>query len=229
MKRDHFSFTVLAMFAWLLIFCLGSISSANGAHPPDPTEQFRPFVEKMISILTDPDQQGDEKRMQRRENAMTAASEHFDFHEMSKRVLGTTWRKLNHDEQEHFVTLFIKLLEHVYIGKIERYSKQEIVFKDQIIRGDRAQIITDVVDREGVISVFYILMLKEDVWMAYDIVLEGVSLVRNYMEQFREILREEEFTFLLTRIENKIIELEESGKKTNAEALPQNKTTDSSL
>jgi phospholipid transport system substrate-binding protein len=61
----------------------------------------------MISILTDPDQQSDEKRMQRREKAMTTASEHFDFHEMSKRVLGTTWRKLNHDEQEHFVTLFL--------------------------------------------------------------------------------------------------------------------------
>ena len=72
--------------------------------------------------------QGEEKRIQRRKKVIASASEHFDFREMSKRVLGRTWKILSKDEQTYFVTLFTSLLEHAYISKIEDYSKQKMEF-----------------------------------------------------------------------------------------------------
>lgn len=110
-----------------IILFLGSISATNvdAAKRPDPTKQFRPFVEEMVTILTDPDLQGKEKSAQRSEKVMTAASEHFDFQEMIKRVLGKTWRKLSKDDREYFVKLFTRLLEHTYIGKIEGLSRNK--------------------------------------------------------------------------------------------------------
>jgi len=188
----------------------GGLFSAERAAAPDPTEQFRPFVEQIVSILTDPTLQGDEKCIERREKVMTVAHERFDFDEMSKRVLGRTWSELNGAERKHFVTLFTKLLEHAYIGKIEDYSKQKVVFKDQRVKDDRAQVITDVVDQDVAISVSYIMMLRDNVWKVYDIVVEGVSLVRNYMEQFKEILRKEGYASLLKQVEDKVAELEQS-------------------
>jgi len=194
-----------------ICLCVGSVSSANAAQQAtNPTEQLRPFIEKLQSILTDPNLQGKEKRTQRREKVMVSASEHFDFREMSKRVLGKTWKTLSTDEQTYFATLFTSLLEHAYLSKIEDYSKQKVEFKNQRIKGERAQVITTLTDRSGTITVSYIMKLKNDVWRVYDIVVEGVSLVRNYMSQFKEILRKEGYSSLLKQVENKVTELETS-------------------
>lgn len=56
MRRDHFSFNAFTILACEIILLLGSISATNvdAAKQPDPTEQFRPFVEKMVTILTEP-------------------------------------------------------------------------------------------------------------------------------------------------------------------------------
>ena len=128
--------------------------------------------------------------------------------EMSKRVLGGQWRQLSSKEQGEFVELFTKLLEHAYIGKIENYSKQKVVFKGQRIKEERAQVETELVDKDIVLPVSYIMILKGSDWMAYDIVVEGVSLIRNYMEQFREIIRKDGYASLVKQIEDKVRELE---------------------
>ena len=47
--------------------------------------------------------------------------------------------------------------------------------------------------------------------MVYDINIEGVSLVRNYMEQFKSILRTEKFEGLVKVIEDKNRSFEENG------------------
>jgi len=201
-------FAPFVVFMGLILF-LSCPSSTNAATPPDPTEQLRPFMDRIVSILTDPELMGDENCIQRRDKVMKVASERFDFDEMSKRVLGKEWRKLNDDEKKHFVALFTKLLEHAYIGKLEDYSKQKVVFKGQRIKNNRAQVMTDVVDKDVVISVSYILLLDSSVWKVYDIVVEGVSLVRNYMEQFKGILRKNGYAILLKQVEDKVSELEQ--------------------
>jgi phospholipid transport system substrate-binding protein len=209
MKRDHSYLNAFAVMACGMMLCLESISFAHAGQTLDPTEQLRPFVDKLISILTDPDLQGEEKSLTRREKALKAASERIDFKEMSKRVLGKTWRQLNLDEKNDFIALFTQLVEHAYIGKIEGYSKQKVEFTDQRTKGERAQVNTHIIYTDNVISVSYIMLLKEGKWMVYDIVVEGVSLVRNYMEQFKEIIRKEGYASLLTQVEDKITELEQ--------------------
>lgn len=205
MRYTSFCLTVL-----LFLTMLNISSSLLAKEVPDPTEQLRPFVDRIVAILTDPDLQGEEKCVTRRDRVMEVASERFDFMEMSKRVLGSTWRKLNEEDKKYFTSLFRRLLEHAYIGKIEDYSKQKVEFRDQRIRGDRAQVMTTVVDKDANVSVSYIMLLEGDKWMVYDIVVEGVSLIRNYMEQFKEILRKDGYDKLLVQLEDKVTELEES-------------------
>jgi phospholipid transport system substrate-binding protein len=199
---------VLLLSVWLTA---GIFSVARAT--PDPTEQLRPFVDKIVGILTDQALQGAENSGKRREKVMEVAHERFDFKEMSKRVLGGQWRQLSSEEQEQFVALFTRLLEHAYIGKIEDYSKQKVVFKGQRIKEDRAQVETELVDKDVVLPVSYIMILKGSDWMAYDIVVEGVSLIRNYMEQFREIIRKDGYASLVKQIEDKVHELELSKGK----------------
>ena len=206
MSRVLLSFIV---FVSGMVFFLCAPHSMSAAQQPDPTEQLRPFMDRIVSILTDPELKGDENCIQRRNKVMKVASERFDFDEMSKRVLGKEWRKMNDDEKKHFVSLFTKLLEHAYFGKIEAYSKQKVIFKDQRIKKDRAQVMTDVVDKDVIVSVSYIMLLDGSLWKVYDIVVEGVSLVRNYMEQFKGILRKEGYASLLKQVEDKVSDLEQ--------------------
>ncbi len=205
MNRTLYSFIILASG---ILFYLGNFSLVNATAQPDPTEQFRPYVEEIVSILTDPDLQTKEKHSLRRENMRGVISECFNFDEMSRRVLARNWPKLNKDEQTYFVSQFTKLLENAYIGKIEAYSDQKIEFTTQRIKGQRAQVVTNIIDKGTIIAVSYIMILQDNRWKVYDVVIEGVSLIRNYKEQFRQILRREGYKYLLAQVEKKVTELE---------------------
>ncbi len=205
MNRTLYSFVILASG---ILFYLSNFSPVNATTQPDPTEQFRPYVEEIISILTDPDLQTKEKHSLRRENMRGVISECFNFDEMSRRVLARNWSKLNKHEQTYFVSQFTKLLENAYIGKIEAFSDQKIEFTSQRIKGQRAQVVTNILDKKTIIVVSYIMILQDNRWKVYDVIIEGVSLIRNYKEQFRQILRKEGYKYLLAQIEKTVTNLE---------------------
>ena len=191
------------------------VPTVTRAAVPDPSEQLRPFLNRIVAELKKADFKQDPSCHQC-QRIVDIASEHFDFYEMSKRVLGRQWRKLSQEQKDQFVNLFTRLLQYAYIGKVEDYVDKEIKFGRERIKGNRAEVQTQLVDGSKTIPVSYIMILKGDKWMAYDIVVEGVSLVRNYMEQFRSILRKEQFSGLISRMENKILELEAEKNKKDA-------------
>lgn len=176
-------------------------ASANAVE--GPTAQLKPTLKALTDILSDESLKGDGHRTERRTKVMTAIKIGFDFQEMSKRILGRTWNEIGADEQKLFTELMTKLLENVYIGKLESYSGQQIEYLEERIKGDRAQVTTNVDNRGVKIPMHYILNLSGSKWMVYDINIEGVSLVRNYMEQFKTILRKEKFTGLIKVLEEK--------------------------
>ncbi|HFQ90761.1 MAG TPA: ABC transporter substrate-binding protein [Desulfobulbus sp.] len=202
MKRLPF----LSLF--LLLFLVPVSGRAATTAVPDPTAQMRPFVAKITNLLRNEDFKNDPK-CERCQKIIDIAKEHFDFREMSKRVLGRQWRRLSPEQKDKFVTLFTRLLQYAYIGKIKDYAGQQVEFTGQRIRGRRAEVKTLLVDRDKTIPVSYIMLLKGDQWMTYDVVVEGVSLVRNYMEQFREILRRDKYAGLLKKLEEKVKQLEQ--------------------
>ncbi len=168
-----------------------------------PTEALKPTLNGIMSILSNSSLAGNEHKLVRRTRIMDVAEQGFDFQEMSKRVLGKTWKKIDAQQRAHFVELFTKLLENVYIGKLEGYSGQEIIYKDERVKGKRAAVSTVVQNQGKLIPVNYIMIAKSADWQVYDINIEGVSLLRNYREQFKSILRKEKFEGLVKVLEEK--------------------------
>jgi len=193
------------VLSFVLLFFPTAVLSA---HRPDPSEQLRPFVAKMTKMIADADLQHD-RNCDFCKRLIDLSKERFDYNEMSKRVLGKTWRTLSPEEKNNFVELFTALLQYAYVSKIRNYSGQSVVFKKQRIRGKRAEVKTEFVDKERTIPLSYILLLEGDQWMVYDVVIEGVSLVRNYMEQFRDVVRKQSYSGLVKKIEKKVKVLEE--------------------
>jgi len=204
----HFKKVTHILFSILLFTLIATPLNGFSASAPDPTEQMKPFLAKMTKILAEA-HVTDEGQCNICKRLLEVSRERFDYNEMSKRVLGKAWRKLSKEEQAEFVDLFTDLLQYAYIGKVEDYAGQTIEFKKQRIKGKRAEVKTELIDKNKIIPVSYIMMLKGDQWMAYDVVVEGVSLIRNYMEQFRQILRKEKYSGLVKQIKEKIKELDD--------------------
>lgn len=170
---------------------------------PGPTEALKPILTDIMLILNDASLAGNDHKPVRRAKIMNVVEQGFDFQEMSKRVLGRTWKKIDDHQREHFVGLFTKFLENVYIGKLEGYSGQEIVYNDERIKGKRAAVSTVVQNQGLLVPVNYIMIKKDASWQVYDINIEGVSLLRNYREQFKSILRKKKFEGLVKVLEEK--------------------------
>lgn len=192
--------TVQIVLLLSLFISIGFSNTAVFASSPDPLEQLRPHVEKIISILKD------DKEPDKIDRIMVVAQQRFDFKEMAKRVLGKNWRKLSSTERDEFVGLFTELLKYAYVSQMTKYSDQQVEFGKQRIKGKRAQVETMVIDGPREVQVSYIMLLRGDQWKVYDIVVEGVSLIRNYLEQFRGILKSYDYSELTRLIKQKTAE-----------------------
>ena len=125
---------------------------------------------------------------------------------MSKRTLGRDWRKLKPEQQKEFVELFDKLLQGVYADRLLAYTDQKIVFeKEKMLKKGRAEVESYIVLSDGRrIPIFYRLTDKSGQWRVYDLVIEGVSLVKNYRTQFKEIVSKQGPDKLLEILRNKV-------------------------
>jgi len=129
----------------------------------------------------------------------------FDFKEMSRRTLGKQWRKMSAGQQTEFVTLFKKLLQGVYADRLLAYSDQKVLFdKEIMLKKGRAEVQSYLQTSDGTkIPLFYRLTDKSGSWKVYDVIIEGVSMVKNYRTQFRQILSKDSPDKLLEILRNK--------------------------
>jgi phospholipid transport system substrate-binding protein len=95
-----------------------------------------------------------------------------------------------------------------YIGKIDSYSGQEIVFKRQVLKGRSALVYSVLLDNNTEIPIDYRLVLKNDLWTAYDLRIENVSLVANYRRDFASIVKKNGVAGLIKKMNDKVEQLE---------------------
>ena len=180
------------------------IFSLKIAYASEPLETLEKAVDNVINILKDPELKKPERAREREKAIRVAVSRVFDFREMAKRSLSRYWRKLNDKQRDEFVELYKRLLERTYLKKIEAYRNEKIIYKGQRIRGKYAIVKTLVITEKQVeIPVNYKMLKRENGWMVYDVVIEGVSLVNNYRKQFKSIIRRSSYDALVKMLREK--------------------------
>jgi phospholipid transport system substrate-binding protein len=130
----------------------------------------------------------------------------FDFQELSRRTLGRDWKKMKPEQQKEFVQLFRELLQGVYADRLLAYSDQKIIFgKETMLKKGRAEVQSYLQTSDGKkIPLFYRLTDKSGSWKVYDVIIEGVSMVKNYRTQFRQILAKDSPDKLLQVLRDKV-------------------------
>ena len=159
------------------------------AYAATPKETVETGVNKVIATLSDPAFKAKSKEQQ-----IAAVSEEiesvFDFQELSRRTLGKQWRKMSAEQQTEFVKLFTELLQGVYADRLLAYSDQKVLFdKEIMLKKGRAEVQSYLQTSDGTkVPLFYRLTDKSGSWKVYDVIIEGVSMVKNYRTQFRDII-----------------------------------------
>jgi phospholipid transport system substrate-binding protein len=156
-------------------------------------------------VLRDPSLKSALTQKTKRNKIRAIAQKMFDFTELSRRTLAQNWGKFSPQEQKEFIDLYTSLLEDAYADKILAYSDEKIIFTNEVALSEKTVEVRSIVLRKTAeIPIYYRVMLKDDGWRVYDVVIEGVSLINNYRTQFREILVNKPPASLLETIRKKV-------------------------
>src|SRR5262245_36655975 len=199
MNRKSNPIRLSAIGLALLILLHGAAGHAGLA-----TDQIKATVDKAAAVLRDPKFKAAAKTQERREQLKQILFARFDFAEMAKRSLGANWRRRSPQEQEEFVRLYTDLLERAYADIIESYSDEKIVFVNERIDAEYADVNSKIITNKGQeYSVNYKAHLIGSEWKVYDVIAENISLVNNYRSQFNRVITKGSYEELVRRLKDK--------------------------
>lgn len=174
-----------------------------------PTDQLKSATDRVLKLLQDPELKKPEKTEERRKRIRGVADDIFDWQETGKRALARHWQPLTPQQRNEFSVLFADLVERSYIGKIEAYSGEKVLYGGETLDGGGQAIVkTKLVTRSNTeIPIDYQMSKEGDRWRAYDVHIEGISLVANYRTQFNKIIAQSGYDELIKKLKSKQDEL----------------------
>ncbi len=194
-----------SLHLWLIILAMPNAFGASGQSAESPTEVVRATLSEVFRIIEDPKLKEPAKLMPRRRLLEQVIGERFDYAEMSKRALAANWTPLTSDQRAEFVELFKAFLSDRYAGKIESYSGERTEYLSERLEGSYAEVRTRLVSSKVELPMDYRMINKAGRWYAYDIIADGVSLVKNYRSQFDKIIRADSYDELVKRLRNRTV------------------------
>lgn len=185
----------------LIIFLIIPLSVYAGA----PLDSVKVNIDKVLDVLRDPALKGESGKKTKRQKIRSISDKMFDYSELSRRTLGQDWKKLNPAQQNEFTDLYKSLLEDAYADKIINYTDEKVAFsKENQLSEKTFEVQTTVLTKKADIPIYYRVIQKDGQWKVYDVVIEGVSLINNYRNQFREILVNKSPEVLLDTLRKKV-------------------------
>lgn len=180
----------------LVVAVLLALPGAAVAGPA--TNQLHGRIDRVLTILVDPELAKPSRTAERRAAIRGVAGEIFDFTEISKRSLARHWLSRTPAEREEFARLFADLLERAYVSKLELYSGEKVEYAGEVADAELVTVRTRIVTKQGTpIPVDYRMFQQNGQWRAYDVLIEGVSLVGNYRSQFNAVIQRSSYEGLV--------------------------------
>jgi phospholipid transport system substrate-binding protein len=176
----------------------------DDSHGGEPKDQLKLSIDNVLDILRDNKLKKPDNRDRRRQEIVMVVDKRFDFEEITRRSLATHWKKRTPEEKIEFVSLFHNLLEKTYMKRIEAYENEEIIYTDEEIENGYSSVKIKIVSKKHADAlIIFRLHRKNAQWRVYDVVIEGVSLVKNYRTQFSQVIRSKSYDELVRKLREK--------------------------
>lgn len=203
---SHFSSRLRGKTSVLLATLLGfflSVLTAGAQDNGSARERVMHTVDSVMGILSDRQFKAPERAQERRQFVKQTVNGLLDYEEMGKRTLGAQWQNLTKAEQEEFVELFQQFLSNSYESRFEEYSDEHVQYVSERQKGDFAEVRTMLVSKKVSVPLNFRLLWKSGQWWDYDLVVDGISLVKNYRAQFAKIILAASYEGLREKLQTK--------------------------
>ena len=134
---------------------------------------------------------------------------HFDTEYAAQLVLAQTWRTATPEQKKSFIDALYRALLRTYGGAIADFTADR--FKIEPLRGDadasQATVQTTVTRASGaVIPVNYRVHKTPAGWKAFDVIIEGISYVKNYRTDLGAEISKKGLDAVIARLEHEGLE-----------------------
>ena len=130
---------------------------------------------------------------------------HFDTETSARVVLGQFWRSATPEQRQRFISAFTHSLLTNYGDSLVEFTPERLkIFPSRLEPGaTTATVRTEVRRRKGdSVSVNYSLRLTPQGWKAWDVVIDGISYVKSYREDFGAQIEQQGLEKVIKRLES---------------------------
>lgn len=168
---------------------------------PDPVGMVRAKDTELRALLK---QQKKAATPERREKIKTLINSVFDFQELGRRALPSqTWKSATPEQQNAFVTEFRRMVENSSVKQLDSYESDSSSYQPAKITGDKCEVTVNMWNKGTMSVVVYKMKQENGQWRAWDFVIDDLSTMRNYRDQFSKILKEKDLDGLIETIRKK--------------------------
>lgn len=197
------------VFASLLLMSAAALAQAPAAPPAagaaeGPTEVVQAAAQGMLSAL-DKDRDAYRKDPARVADLVNQyLLPHFDTDFSARLVLGQYWRNATAEQRKRFVDAFYHSLLNNYGSALTDFTADRLKIYPTKVDADaqRATVRTEVKrDNGDRVSVNYYLRKTPEGWKAWDVVIDGISYVNSYREDFAPQIESQGIDAVIKRLD----------------------------
>jgi phospholipid transport system substrate-binding protein len=185
----------------MALLCTWLLCVSLYAAPESATESLKTILEKAMDIKTRADLQGAEQQTTRARLVRELIAENFLSAEMARESVKDYWANLSSQQQQDFAELFIDLFQDSYTRLVLNYLRQETIeYRGEQPERQGVRLQTKLIRINEHIPVDYYLVHKDGRWFIQDVIIDGVSIVGNYQNQFRRVILSQSFDELVKKM-----------------------------
>lgn len=182
---------ILKYCLWVASFFVSSLLLAT----TDPSIQIKETSEGVLEILYS-DSQNIEQEI------LAYLSKNYNLDIIIRRTLGRNWKKIDSAHQNKIVGLIKRLVLRAYIDGMNGKNKPDINYSETLyLSNKRAEVPTLVNFSGNSITLTYRVGLVSDHWEIFDIVVENISIVLTYRNQFDAFFANNNSEALIEKLE----------------------------
>jgi phospholipid transport system substrate-binding protein len=117
---------------------------------------------------------------------------HFDFTRMTQLAVGRPWRTATPEQKESLVREFRAMLVRTYTKVFSTYPDPEVEVKSARLLDENEATVRSIirVSDGRVVAVDYEMRKKDGGWKAFDVTVEGISMVTSYRGSFADEIKQ---------------------------------------
>ena len=177
----------------------------RAATPNDPEAAVKAALDEASPVFSD----NSLAPAAREQKLRQIAAERFDFPYMARSSMGTHWKTLTPEQRKEFVPLFTDYVMDTYLGTLQQNT---VAAAGRGLTGKVSKDGPDLATVYGVVTlpsladplnVNYSLRRDPDGWKLYDIVVDNVSTMANYRDDFNKTMNGPGYPALVSKLKRR--------------------------